>query len=503
MGAHACCGPIGGVLAERFDRRRLMITVDGGRAALMTVACVAAAADSPAIVIVAIATLAAALATPHDAAAVAATPLLVPEDDLVAANAAEATVNQLAWFIGPAVGALLVAAGNAPVALAVNAAAFIVSAGLIASLRDLGGGNPRTSVTGETNDNVEADASEPSIVGDLVASAGVLRRTPGLAALTGLLAIVLFAYGIEEVAQVLVAQQRLGMTAGGVGVLNACLGVGGLLLAPFAGRFGGERAGATLGASAIIMGLTLALLATTANVVVAGALATVEGGANITFDILLITLLQRCSPTTELARVYALQASVGAGLQLGGTLIAPTLLDQCGLTATLLIGGGALVGVAALILPAVRSISARTEAERRRLAPLVAQWRNIGVFDGASERSLERVARVAVTTTSPPGSTIICEGDLAEALFIIVRGHVSIDTRHHGHVRRLGPGDWFGEIGILRHTPRTASVTAVDEVVTCSIAASDFAAAIDAQVTMPGPLARTMATRLARTHPLM
>ena len=90
------------MLADRFDRRRLMITLDLGRAALMLAVLAVVAAGGPPLATLALVTVAAALGTIYRPAAVSATPLLVPEDDLAAANAAEATVYQLAWFVGPA-----------------------------------------------------------------------------------------------------------------------------------------------------------------------------------------------------------------------------------------------------------------------------------------------------------------------------------------------------------------------------------------------------------------
>ncbi len=64
------------------------------------------------------------------------------------------------------------------------------------------------------------------------------RRPPGLMALTVFIAVMVFQVGVEQVVHVLVAEDRLGMSAGGVGVLAAAVGVGGLLVAPFTARIG-------------------------------------------------------------------------------------------------------------------------------------------------------------------------------------------------------------------------------------------------------------------------
>src|SRR5260221_13836547 len=66
-----------------------------------------------------------------------------------------------------------------------------------------------------------------------------------------------------------------------------------------------------------------------------------------------------------------------------------------------------------------------------------------------------------------PGLTIVQQGDAAGAAYIIVRGRCEVYKTTAGTrtlLRRLGPGDVFGETAILTGEPRTASVVAVDEV---------------------------------------
>jgi CRP-like cAMP-binding protein len=61
------------------------------------------------------------------------------------------------------------------------------------------------------------------------------------------------------------------------------------------------------------------------------------------------------------------------------------------------------------------------------------------------------------------GEVIVTEGEPAQEFFVIVAGDVEVS--HDGAVvRREGAGDVFGEIGLLRDVPRTATVTAVSDV---------------------------------------
>jgi CRP-like cAMP-binding protein len=73
-----------------------------------------------------------------------------------------------------------------------------------------------------------------------------------------------------------------------------------------------------------------------------------------------------------------------------------------------------------------------------------------------------------VTRSVDAGAAIITQGDAAEEFFIILDGHASVWERSEDGVEKqvntLGPGQAFGEIGILKRTRRTATVRAADRV---------------------------------------
>jgi CRP-like cAMP-binding protein len=77
------------------------------------------------------------------------------------------------------------------------------------------------------------------------------------------------------------------------------------------------------------------------------------------------------------------------------------------------------------------------------------------------------------TGSVPAGTTIVSEGERGDDFFIIVSGHADV-TIDGEHVRTQGPGDYFGEIALLRDVPRTATVTAREEVELCAIRRDDF-----------------------------
>ena len=72
MATFMVLGPIGGAIADRVDRRRLMVLLDLARAAVMVVVALVIAVDVPVLVVVVLVVVAAALTTPYRPAAVAA-----------------------------------------------------------------------------------------------------------------------------------------------------------------------------------------------------------------------------------------------------------------------------------------------------------------------------------------------------------------------------------------------------------------------------------------------
>ena len=249
------------------------------------------------------------------------------------------------------------------------------------------------------------------------------------------------------------------------------------------------------------MGLPLALLAVTSQVWVAAGLMVVEGVGNIMLDVLFVTLLQRACAEALLGRVYALQDSAGAMAQLAGTIAAPLLVSTFSLELALWVGGGSLVVAALVLLPPLRATSLRTEAERRRLAPLVGELGALGIFGEASRAALERIARSAEATTVESGQVVFREGDPPADLYVVRSGTVVVSTEADGEIRRLGPGDWFGEIGLLRRIGRTATITVAETAQLLAVPGTVFLDAVMTQERVPDPLAATLTTRLARTHP--
>jgi CRP-like cAMP-binding protein len=88
-----------------------------------------------------------------------------------------------------------------------------------------------------------------------------------------------------------------------------------------------------------------------------------------------------------------------------------------------------------------------------------AELAGIPLFAGLGERTREQVARLTDEVDVPAGRELAHEGNFAHEFFVILEGRAEV-TKDGAALRELGPGDFFGEIGVLEAERRTATVTA-------------------------------------------
>jgi CRP/FNR family cyclic AMP-dependent transcriptional regulator len=102
-----------------------------------------------------------------------------------------------------------------------------------------------------------------------------------------------------------------------------------------------------------------------------------------------------------------------------------------------------------------------------------ARLKSIPLFSGLSDREREQVARWADEVDIKTGKHLVDQGRFAYEFFVIEEG--SAEVTHNGdHLTDLGPGDFFGEIGILGDEPRTASVVATSDMTLIVMTDRDF-----------------------------
>ena len=121
----------------------------------------------------------------------------------------------------------------------------------------------------------------------------------------------------------------------------------------------------------------------------------------------------------------------------------------------------------------------------------------VPLLAGLDRRSLEKLARTLKNRTFRAGEHALDEGESGVGFFIVLEGSatVSIGGRE---VRRLGPGDWFGEIALLTNdSVRTATVTAETDVRCVGLTAWEFRPFLAEHPDIAWQVMVTMARRIA------
>jgi CRP/FNR family cyclic AMP-dependent transcriptional regulator len=91
------------------------------------------------------------------------------------------------------------------------------------------------------------------------------------------------------------------------------------------------------------------------------------------------------------------------------------------------------------------------------------QLKRIPIFQDVPDEDLTVITTFATAEEVPEGAVIVKEGDYANAFMAIEDGTAKV-TRDGDHVGDLGPGDIFGEIGLIERERRTATVEATSRV---------------------------------------
>ena len=310
--APALLGPLAGTVADRLDRRRVMVACELVQGVLVVV--IALWLPSLPLLLLVLVGLRAVAGQVFQPASRAAVPEVVPEPDLERANAAVGVATNGGETLGPLVAALLLPVLEVRGVLLVDAATFAVSAVLLGLLPALPGGGPdqgrRASFLADARTGLRYVWGERTV----------------RAVVFGYVAIVA-CNGIDDVALVFLATDTLGGGDGAVGLLLAAVGIG--LLAGYALLARTRRrvampalllAGfAVSSAGNLLTGLAWAVAA-------AFAVQAVRGLGIAALDVAATTLVQRIVPTRLLGRAFGtLYGGIGVAAAfaylLGGLLL--------------------------------------------------------------------------------------------------------------------------------------------------------------------------------------
>lgn len=445
--AMALAGPLGALVADRVSRRAFMMTTDLVRALLVSVAAVVVSTDGPAALVYVLGVAAAAVGAPFRSAQAGLLPSLVDDPrDLTASNALAANLENVAVFAGPALGAFLVGVTDVATVFWLNVATYLWSFLLIWAIRvpvrARAGGSPRPP--------------EPAgLLREVGAGVVTVSRDRDLRTVAALSAAQGFVWGALTVFMVVMAVRTLGWGPEGVGYLDALLGVGTVVGgAVILSRVGKGRLGVDMAVGVLGWSLPLVAFALFPHPATVIAALAVIGVADPWVNVGLETIPQRIAPEQLISRVYAAVDSALTGSMALGAALAPLLIHLLGFRGAVGAVGVVVAAYAATTFGRLAALDSRLAAPEA--LPLV---RSISMFAALPPPVQEVLARALRPETHPPGADVVVEGEAADRFYVIRSGSVLV-TAGASPAREQGPGDFFGEIGLLREVPRTATVTA-------------------------------------------
>ena len=335
-------GLVAGAWVDRLRRRPVMIVADLGQAACLgsiPVAAVGGVLTMPQLIIVAL--LASALSTFHDVADSAYLPTVVERDQLVAANSALRGSSSVAEVSAFSLGGVLVQLLTAPIAIALDAVSFVVSAIVLGTIR-----KPerpptpptqRTSVAAEIVDGLRPIARSPILRAIVIAGSGAHLL-----------------WGAFGAVYLIFATDELGLGPAAIGLIAAVGGLSslaGALVGPRVNRRFGVGRCILFGLIGFTVGNALIPLAPSGSIAIAVALLVGQqliGDVSATIEeITEVSLLQTTVPNELLGRVNGTYNFLTHLFLLIGTVGAGLIGEWIGLRQALvfgLLGGVAAVG---------------------------------------------------------------------------------------------------------------------------------------------------------------
>ena len=460
-----------GIVADRFERRLVLLVTDIARGAIMLAMAWLVSVKGPLPAIVALAVLATCFSCFFGPTIGAYLPSLVRDEaELGPANSAWSTLDNLAFVIGPSIAALLIAASGLTLAFLLNAISF----GLVAIVlwRLPSERRIKDPASGPSAAELAEEANVPGSIGSLGRSGLPLAGLAIVDTVAG------FVFGGLGVLTVILAVDQLGADEASTGLLNAAVGVGGILGALSAGAFvvrPGLRGPLILGSLGLAAGVAgLGLTNSLAPALVAIAIA--SAGSLLT-EVVSTTIFQRIVPDAIRGRALGTIATISTLAYATGSFVLPVAAGAVGITPVLIASAILVAGGAAL---AAVLIGAGSEGgPSQSMTEAAIRVSRLPVFAGVPEDRLASAFARAEQVAVPAGTTVIRQGDRADRFYVIHDGTFAVDRAETPgyapvRLRTMGPDEVFGEIGLLTGAPRSATVTALTDARLLALGAKDF-----------------------------
>lgn len=461
-------GLIAGVFVDRLDRKRIMLTADLVRAALVLTIPFLVSANIAYLYVIVL--LTSCVGQFFDPAQASVLPEIATDEELAAANSLMAISSFGATAVGFAASGLL-----SQIAIEwvfyIDALTFLFSAGCIFFTRI-----PVLKATDATH--------VATIFRNMQNGIHFLFNSPILRSSFFILPLMGISFGLSNSLLLPFASKELHATEFEYGIQEALTSigfvVGSLLMARIADRL---PAGQWLTISFVGMGIAQMIYSRLSDVSIAFFIVTLSGFSNAPAVVARQLLLQRNTPREmrgRVASVFFVTRDVSFLIGMGVTgladiigvrelfLVAALLVFVPGILALFLPGLGQPAAQWKQVIQLLRTAPGAPPAQVVRAATLAdvdALAMRFGALSVLSAADRQMLASHSQVVAAPAGSTIVRFGEKSDAAFFVMQGHAVAGVEEGGETRWLetmGEGDFFGEIAALSGMARTANVIAQD-----------------------------------------
>jgi CRP-like cAMP-binding protein/sugar phosphate permease len=500
-------GLVAGVFVDRFSRKKIMISSDLIRSAL--VFSIPFLIQINIVLLYVVVILASSVKQFFDPAQQSVLPDVASEEELAAANAFLSISSFGSTAIGFAAAGFLASTGEIAIAFFVDSLTFLFSAACVAFVKIA----PMA---------VDEATSVKAVVSNLRSGVGLLVRTPILRSTLIVFTPVVFAVGLWNVLLLPFAVGTLGGTEFQYGLQEGLTSLGfvfgSLLMAKYIERL---PEGTWMVISFTVMGVVGILYGLATNIWVAIVLVTISGFAQPPSSISRALILQRNTPREYRGRVFSAFFVSRDVLFLLGMAVAG-LADVIEIRVLIVLASSILIFAAILaqLMPGLGRPAAewRRAIQLLRTAPAVAGAATVRPatmldFDKLAMRlpalalleepRREQFVATATVREAETGTTVVKQGDAGDAAYFILEGSVVAGTPDEdGSYRSLstmGEGEFFGEIAALTGSRRTANAVVDQPATLLEVPASTLRGVMDVPA-LSSLFLSTLTERLTRTQ---
>jgi len=337
-----------------------------------------------------------------------------------------------------------------------------------------------------------ARLQHPHILTELTAGFTAVIHRPALRVVIGLSGAQAIVDGALEVLLVVLALRLLHGGNASLGWLNTAMGIGSIagavVVAAFAAR---RRLAGGFAIGLLLSTAPLALAAAVSSLAPALILVGAIGVGAIFFQVNSVTLIQRSAANEVMGRVFAFLGTLTLGGMAIGSILAPVVVDGLGPRGALIATGLSVPVLLVPLWPSLRRIDDEAVIAEQPLELL----RKIEIFADLPEPVLERLAAGATPVSAAADQVVVSRGEAGNHFYAIAAGRAAVE-RDDGTTRELGPGDFFGEIALLRELPRTATVRALEPLQLFALERDEFLTAVTGHAPTLATVENIVTTRL-------